>query len=288
MFPSFLLESVIRMLTKMVSNKYSLWVLVSFMCLSTIIIFHHKVFNVTQFSFNVSKNSTIRYPYIALVVDDRATQLLVNAVTNVLQHIPIDWKVQIFTQTDHWSFYKASSLRPFIINGRVFMTSIDFPRNNLSSDDYINLLLTSISFWRRVRGDKALYFQIDSVICSNSQYKLTDFLHYDFFGAPWYDGGCCNGGFSIRSRTKTLQLLESNRGHYPLHQINEDGWYTNNLRHFNATIAPVDIAKTFSVETIYHPRAFAVHKPRVNILGVANMIRLCSECPETKTISLYC
>ncbi|CAF2330533.1 unnamed protein product [Rotaria sp. Silwood2] len=228
------------------------------------------------------------YPYIALIVDDRATEKVVHAVINVLQHIPIDWKVQIFTYIQHWSFYKNSSLFPFIINNRVFMTPLDFPRNSLSGADFINLLLTSPSLWRRVQGDKVLYFQIDSAICSNSSYKLTDFLQYDFIGAPWYVGGCCNGGFSIRSRTKTLQMLEHDGVKFPLHQINEDGWYTTNLPRFNAIVAPISIARTFSVETIYHPRPFAVHNPYINLIGKDNMSRLCNECPETRTISSHC
>ena len=152
----------------------------------------------------------------------------------------------------------------------------------------INILLTSPSLWREIQGEKVLYFQIDSAICSNSLYQLSDFLHYDFIGAPWADGGCCNGGFSLRSRSKTLQLLEGNRYRFPLHQINEDGWFSMHMRRIGANVAPNDVAKTFSVETIFHSRPFAVHKPHLSYLGKANMLRLCSECPEMRTISKDC
>src|SRR5207237_3660690 len=101
-------------------------------------------------------------------------------VLNFLQHIPIDLKVQIFTHDENWPFYKQSRLSSFIKNNRVFMTPINFPRNNMTGGDFINLYLTSPSLWRQVQGDKVLYFQVDAVICSNSSYKLTDFLHYDF------------------------------------------------------------------------------------------------------------
>ncbi len=131
------------------------------------------------------------------MVDDRASQAVVDAVLNVLQHIPIDWKVQIVTLVQNWSFYNRSSLSSFIINGRVFMTSLDFLRVDFTGSEYINLLLTSALFWQQVQGEKLLYFQSDSVICSNSSYTLRDFLEYDFIGAPWPDGGCCNGGFSL-------------------------------------------------------------------------------------------
>jgi hypothetical protein len=269
------------------TSKYCLCLLVSFICLFAFGSYYY-LYYVTRSSSNVSELPATIYPYIALIIDDRATQKVVTAVINVLQHIPIDWKVQIFTHNEHWSFYKQSSLSPFIMNNRVFMTPINFPRNNMSGTDFINSFLTSPSLWHRVQGDKVLYFQIDSTICSNSSYKVTDFLHYDFIGAPWSFGGCCNGGFSIRSRTKTLRLLESGQAHHPSPQTHEDDWYTRNLPTFGGIIAPIPIAKRFSVETIYYPRPFAVHKPRIKYLGRENLDRICNECPETRTISSDC
>jgi hypothetical protein len=243
---------------------------------------------IARYRYIASRNYTSKYPYLALIIDDRATPLLVNAVTNVLQHIPTDWKVQIVTLYQHWSFYNASSLGSLIETNRIFLTPLEQSSEGLTSDEYINSILTSASFWHQVQGDKVLLFQIDSVLCSNSLYNVTDFLQYDFIGAPWYDGGCCNGGLSLRSRTKILQMLESGYVHYDLHELNEDGWYTDNLPYFYGHIAPISIAKTFSVETIYHPRPFAVHKPHINRIGFENMIRLCHECPEVELITSSC
>ena len=260
----------------------SLALIISF----TLVLRLYNSFTDTQF-FETSQQPESIYPYIALIIDDRATSQLVTAVLNVLQHIPVDWKVQIFTLQQHWPFYQRSSLAPFIRRNRVFMTSIDFPRSNLSNFDFINLYLTSPSLWRRVRGEKVLYFQTDSAICSNSPYKLTDFVHYDYLGAPWKVGGCCNGGFSIRSRTKTLLLLESEHGRYPLHEINEDSWFANNLPRFGGTVAPISVGKTFCVETIYSSRPFAVHNLRPGFLTQDEMKRLYDECPEARYIADY-
>ena len=257
------------------------------MSIAVVVLYHYSNVN-DRWKSHVLQHSTNIYPYIALIIDDRATPRVVTAVLNTLQHIPVDWKVQIFTLQQHWSFYQKSSLAPFIERNRVFMTPIDFPRNNLSGSDFINLYLTSPSLWRRVQGEKVLLFQIDSAICSNSPYQLTDFLHYDFIGAPWKGGGCCNGGFSIRSRTKTLLLLESEHGRYPLHQINEDGWFATNLPRFGGIVAPISVAKTFSVETIYFPRPFAVHSLRANYLSQDEMKRICDECPEARNITENC
>ncbi len=277
------------MLHQIPTSKYCTCLLVTFVFLSALISYQYQyLYRIISLDFNLLQNPTRIYPYIAVIIDDRVTSQLVTAVLNVLQHIPTDWKVQIFTHNQHWSFYKQSALAPFINDNRVFMTPIDFARNNRSAADFINLYLTSPSFWRRVQGEKVLYFQIDSAICSNSSYKLTDFLHYDYIGAPWKTGGCCNGGFSIRSRTKTLLLLESEYGRYPFRQLNEDGWFANNLPRFGGIVAPVSIAKTFSVETLYHPRPFAIHGLHNGYLSKEDMKRICDECPETRTISDGC
>ncbi len=268
-------------------SKRSLCFIIILTCVASILIYSN-FFSISRYNINVSLNSTGKYPYIALIVDDRATQLLVNAVLNVLQHIPIDWKVQIMTPYKHWTFYKNSVLDRFIKSKRVFLTPFEQSRNGSMRDEDINVVLTSASFWRQVQGDYVLLFQIDAVLCSNSLYNITDFLQYDFIGAPWYVGGCCNGGLSLRNRTKILEMLESGQANYRLPEIHEDGWFTKHLPKFNGRIAPIPIAKQFAVETIYHPRPFAVHKPHISTIGVENMKRLCTECPELGTIGPYC
>jgi hypothetical protein len=83
-------------------------------------------------------------------------------------------------------------------------------------------------------------------------------------------------------------LLESEHGRYPFRQLNEDGWFANNLPRFGGIVAPVSIAKTFSVETLYNPRPFAIHGLHNGYLSKEDMKRICDECPETRTISDGC
>ncbi|CAF1409748.1 unnamed protein product [Adineta steineri] len=98
-----------------------------------------------------------------------------------------------------------------------------------------NTLLTDEKFWKQISGEKILLFQIDSIMCSNSPHKITDYLQYDFIGAPWNLVG--NGGFSLRSRSKILALIQYDS--FPP----EDAWYAQNLHRLNASIAPIHIAK---------------------------------------------
>ncbi|UJR13504.1 hypothetical protein I4U23_000518 [Adineta vaga] len=263
------------------------WLFIVVICILMIIIYVN-VIQLSPYRFDISFNYTSKYSYIAVIVDDRATQSLVTVVHNVLQHIPSDWKVQIIIPIQHWLFYNQSSLHPLILTNRIFLTSLEESRNGLSSTEFINHVLTSASFWHQVQGEKVLFFQIDSILCSNSLYNLTDFLEYDFIGAPWYNGGCCNGGLSIRNRHKILQMLESNYVQFRLYSINEDGWFSKNLPYFNGYVAPISIAKHFSVETMYHPRPFGVHNPHLTTIGLDNIMKLCTECPEMKMITSLC
>ena len=66
--------------------------------------------------------------------------------------------------------------------------------------------------------------------------------------------------------------------------VNE-AWQRSLPAPFHGVVAPIRVAKKFAVETIYYPRPFAVHKPYIEVIGKENMIRLCNECPETRTIA---
>ena len=267
--------------------KRSLWLFLLIGC-GTMIVIYSKTRHVFPCGGSVRDNYTSQYPYIALIADDRATISLVNAVLNVLQHIPSDWKVQIMTPDKNWPFYRNSALISFLETGRVFLTGFGEGRTGVLDGLNINLLLTSASFWRQVQGDKILFFQIDSVLCSNSSYKLEEFSKYDFIGAPWTNGACCNGGLSLRSRSKTLQLLEQSPFRYKLHSRHEDEWLTIHLEYCGASIAPSSIARRFSVETVYHSRPFGIHNPHLSKIGPANMDRLCNECPEARSVFPVC
>jgi len=62
----------------------------------------------------------------------------------------------------------------------------------------------------------------------------------------------------------------------------EDLWFAISFhRYLNASIAPVDIAKTFSVESIFYSHPMAVHKL---LLSYRERRRLYQTCPEARLI----
>ena len=273
---------MVFLLHKRLKTKPFTCLFIVILCLLTISLYD-ELHDETQLNPTLSNNYTSTYPYIALIIDDRIDGDVIRVIQNVLQHIPSDWKVQMVMPVEHWGFYNVSILNPLIANHRIIMTPLEFPRLDFTGSEYINLLLTSAEFWRQVQGEKILYFQTDSVLCSNSSYNLFQFLEYDFIGAPWPNGKCCNGGLSLRSRKKMLEIYESGQARYQLHSTNEDVWLMRHLPRFNGRVAPAYIAKQFSVESVYHPRPFAVHKPNRENLGPVNLKLLCRDCPELKT-----
>ncbi|CAF1137194.1 unnamed protein product [Rotaria magnacalcarata] len=201
------------------------------------------------------------YPCIAVMVEFRAVDHIVTVVHNVNQHIPSSWPIQIFHGKENQYFIKNSTLAPLIASGKIFLTLME----EVYGRSRTNELLTDPKFWQRVRGEKILLFQIDSAMCSNSPHKITDFLQYDYIGAPWdpswyplnkaYLVG--NGGFSLRSRSKILALLALIKYDF---KMPEDVWYAQNLHRVNGSIPSVEIAKTFSVESMYYERPLGVHR----------------------------
>ena len=82
-------------------------------------------------------------------------------------------------------------------------------------------LLARPEFWEAMRAEKVLIFQVDSVLCSGSEFTVDDFLAYDYIGAPWIDEGqgVGNGGLSMRSVNRMLNIT----------------------RHFNQSVHPEDV-----------------------------------------------
>ena len=222
------------------------------------------------------------HPNIAVIVEFRAVDQMVSIVHNVNYHIPSVWPIQIFHGKANQNFIQNSTLAPLIQSGKIILTLMYVAYGKYET----NRLLTDAKFWKRVRGEKILFFQIDSVMCSNSPHKVSDFLQYDYVGAPWDLSWFSfskvdlvgNGGFSLRSRSKLLDLLDL-VPYKP--RMPEDVWYSQNLRRVNGSVAPVNVAKTFAVESIYYERPLGVHRFH---LSCRVQKKLFKTCPESQMI----
>ncbi|CAF0861909.1 unnamed protein product, partial [Adineta steineri] len=173
---------------------------------------------------NISNKSSL-YPGVAVLINNRTDLNIPSRILNVLMHIPNTWPVQIIHSTSNYEYLiQSNDLKPYIDNGRIILTKL-FDEKLFSLP---NKLFTAIRFYELIPGEKILIFQLDSLFCSNSPHKITDYLQYDYIGAPWgitsKSGMVGNSGFSLRTRSKTIELLTNHP--YDL-STNEDLWFAS-------------------------------------------------------------
>ena len=152
-------------------------------------------------------------------------------------------------------------------------------------------VLLSAHFWAMLRAQHVLVFQLDSILCSLSPWKVHDFLEYDYIGAPWIDRfygmDIGNGGLSLRKVKTMIHIIKT----FPLEgrYENEDIYFAQGVydlakqKKYPVRIPPVHVAAKFSYEAGALPRvaSFGVHKlPRHKIPHKENAAALFKTCPE--------
>ena len=165
-------------------------------------------------------------------------------------------------------------------------------RETLSNDaQAYSRVLVSAHFWAMLRAQHILVFQLDSVLCAMSPWKVHDFLEYDYIGAPWIDRfygmDIGNGGLSLRKVKTMIHIIKT----FPLEgrYENEDIYFAQGVYDlakqgkYHVRIPPVHVAAKFSYEAGALPRvaSFGVHKlPRHKISQKENVAALFRTCPE--------
>jgi hypothetical protein len=121
-----------------------------------------------------------------------------------------------------------------------------------------NLFLTRPYFWSHFLDfDRVLIFQHDSGLLRSG---IEEFYEYDYVGAPWkgypYVG---NGGLSLRNPKTMMDVLSKftwgrNKG--------EDMFFSECiLENKLGNLAPIEVAKKFSVESVFELGTLGYHKP---------------------------
>jgi hypothetical protein len=124
----------------------------------------------------------------------------------------------------------------------------------LNAAEY-STLLTSRPFWELFREEKILVFQSDCIL---SGPNVSDFLGYDFIGAPagrFDEQFIVNGGLSLRTRNKMLQCITE----VPYRGEPEDVYFTQALRQTGGNMPDFATACRFAVESIYTEHPVGVH-----------------------------
>ena len=231
----------------------------------------------------INKNTIIKEKFVpddfvAVIVEPRKHKHLHAVIDNVKEMIP-SAKIQIFHGTHNYD-YIYDKFKKDIDSGKIKCSNLN--KENLPIEEY-NVLLMSTDFWENIDGENVLIFQTDSGICTKDDSILDEFSKFDYSGAPWIHipdkkGG--NGGFSLRKKSKILELLKKYKNNpYHSNPINEDIFFSDNLKNG----APPNLSKNFSVETIFYDKPYAIHKPWRH-LGSDQIQKIEENCPILKII----
>ena len=194
-----------------------------------------------------------KYIDIAVIVEPRQHIYLKQVVENVIDKL-IDVNVIIFHGNKNKE-YILEILKDKLDKIKLISLNTD----NLTIKQYSDMLIT-VDFWNKIKYERILLFQTDSIICNYDENILKECQSYGFVGAPtkkireipWQ-----NGGFSFRRKSKMIQAIKDikdNTYYFP-----EDRFFSVNKKHI-VNPANWDLANRFSVETYYNEKPFGIHK----------------------------
>lgn len=201
--------------------------------------------------------------YTAIIIEPRRHPAMKFVLNNFLTNLDRRWNFIVFHGIDNLEWIHALVADNFKGDAnRISLINLNI--KNLSHPQY-NKLCVTLDFINQIPTETFLIFQVDTMICSEEKDLIYDFINYDYVGAPWDKehtnnpghGRVGNGGLSLRKKSKMLEVIRS----VP-YQMNhhEDTYYcvVNNKVPLN--MPSWEEARLFSIETVYSPRSFGLHK----------------------------
>ena len=215
--------------------------------------------------------------YESVIVETRKFPHLEFIIRNNILKLGEDWSHTIFCAITNYDFIVDMCSG---ISKEIKIIKMDL--DDITIPEYSEML-SSFEFWNQLVGEKILIYQEDSIIFKKN---ISDFLHYDYIGAPWSElnfntENVGNGGLSLRTKEvmkkiishitneqtdlthlheKTKKILEEHSIGYKNNQIPEDVYFSINMSQLNIGILPPKSeAIKFSTESYYYKDSFAGH-----------------------------
>ena len=174
----------------------------------------------------------------AVIIETRNYARIPEIVEDHLKYLP-GFELVVYCSKNNIKHFDQFNCQKYFVNV-----------NNLS--DY-NRLMTSLNFWDKLKKfNRVLIFQTDSRILREG---IDEFLGYSYIGAPWKfqdHGG--NGGVSVRNPKTMIEIIKKTP--YNPFLGFEDVYFSN---HIKEGLAPREVCRKFSCETIFEMGTFAYH-----------------------------
>jgi hypothetical protein len=236
---------------------------------------------------------------VAVIIENRALDRLVPLLLHFSSILGPDWPIFLFTSQDvippSAPFKRLIDERRIIV--RFLPPDVDFS-NRLDVSGF----LTKAWLWEQLApAGHVLIFQSDSILCSSSSLKVDDFLQYDFIGAPIdpaYGEGY-NGGLSLRNRSMVLDIIHDSDWRNEFDNAEnkqeqsvefEDQWLYKKMKQLPdrgrpaARLPSQEVAKTFSVETVWYDKPLGYHQ--IQRWQSGKMDQVDRWCPEHRIATI--
>ena len=233
-----------------------------------------------------------------MIVENRVLANLIPIILHFSSVLGPEWPIHLFTSEENQkTLLQSFPFQRGVSAGRLHIRPLP-PNTELNTHASISDFYTTPWFWEQLApAEHLLLFQADSILCSNSDQHVDDFLQYDFIGAPVDEerglGMGYNGGLSLRNRTKCLEIVntyswqtERHGDHSQGNVDYEDQWFSKKMRELpagldgrpGANLPSLEVAMRFSVETMWYDKPLGYHQP--NVWQSAHMDEVYSWCPE--------
>jgi hypothetical protein len=241
---------------------------------------------------------TIATTKAAVIVENRPLHNLIPVILHFSSVLGSEWSIHVFTGPENFGMFTNSVPFKRNIDAGLFQLRSLPADTSLNTHAAVSGFFTKPWFWEQMAPVKnLLLFQADSIICSNSEQKVDEYLEWDFVGAPVDEarglGMGFNGGLSLRNRQKFLEITQSydwqveRHGDHSKGNIDyEDQWFSQKLRELpagadglpSANLPSVEVAQKFSVETMWFDKPLGYHQP--NVWQKERMDDIYRWCPE--------
>lgn len=224
--------------------------------------------------------------YTAVIIETHLDEHMIPIILHFSSVLPPWWNIVLFTLEANWTMPSSSVFKRALADKKVsihYLPSDTVLKNSKS----VSRFLAKPWLWEQLQtAARILLFQTDSIICSNAAATVDDFVEYDFIGAPIdpkYGAGY-NGGLSIRNPSLFLRITQEVDFDTSGQEF-EDQWFYKEAKlrvDQGVRLAEVDVAKTFSVETIYYEKPLGYHQAAR--WQKDNMQQVEAWCPEVKML----
>ncbi|KAJ4388190.1 hypothetical protein N0V93_008797 [Gnomoniopsis smithogilvyi] len=219
----------------------------------------------------------------AVIIETSIIANLIPIMLHFSNVLGLNWGMTLFTLEENWTEPLSPVFQRALTSGRIEIRFL--PEDvELTSSRGVSIFLTQPWIWEQLASaERVLLFQADSIICTKSEDIVDNYFMYDFVGAPIdakYGQGY-NGGLSIRNPRLFLEVVKETDFLTSGAEF-EDQFFYKKLKEKNAEMPAEEIAKRFSVETVYYETPLGYHQPQR--WQANNMRAIETWCPEVKML----